>query len=739
MRKYEKFIIGIFIFTIAVQLTPLPNIKNILFWFSIMLLALSYLFGGYNLFKSGNSNKYVSIIAGFSFFTSLIILPSIIRLEFFSTYKFYPVFNIFFFIALSIYILIKRKSKDKIKDVRSTYIRSAIILIIVSFFCYSPVHFKPYRQIIILLNNGNIPLIGNMEMFNYTNKFDKAIKENDCEQAIYYAEKANQAGKTWLGITQEDIESSENISDFGHISGTYDNLYTAYNCKANAYFDNNAYIKALKYYKSAYNSLYECDYYSSYWQEERAISSNIIGLCYKKLQNYEYADSFFIMAIRNHEIGQNIQNRTLAFFYSNYAESLAEQFQYDYSNSLYNYSNEILLSDLNKTKNDIDLIDNYLCIVKNDIQTDSLNEAVAILEALFKLTAANSKSLATSKLYYGLVLSKRSNYLQANEALNQSLEIFTKILEPTDQNIAENHLAIAQINIALANYDLAKINLATGMEITIKNFGNQSARYANYLKTDAHLDKVIGNYKSSEQKLNQVLTIYNTEYGKRNSHLPEVLAGLADVEIVLAKYNSAKNHSDSSIAIASNHFSFEIPGVTNLINNTAYINYHLGLYRMADSLYRSSIAINNNYKLQSSTQTAIALNGLGLLKTNSKEYTTADSLFTKSIQLHKIIFTENHPLTAIVYLNYSVLKIKENKLQIAKEILNKSLEINKNFFSKEHDVYADIYVSFGDIAKQEKQRNIAKDYYQKALNIYLAKFELNHIKVLLVKDKLKTI
>lgn len=748
------------------QLLPDFTGKAALFGLAIWVLALSYLIGGYWLLNPKDNKKYfIPIVAGVAFATSLSVLPFTIRVRKESIFEILPLLNAGLFLGLAIYIIIRRNAENVVKLQKGVFIRSAIILTVVGFFSYTPVSFKPYRYILIALNNGNDYLVDNIQMFNYTEEFEDALESGDCERAIDNAEKANEAGKAWLGISSEENDNSKQVEDaikilesdstklppelnnllqnfssqsqLWKISGTFSNLYKAYKCKADEYYENNDYKQALNYYLKADKVLNACDHNSTYWDVEQAYSLNLIALCYKELYIYEYADSLFAEAIEKYLAVKDTIDSNVAIFYSNVAESMAEQLQFGYSNFLYKASIVILQRDTTNEENKKNVIENYHSLIKNHLQADSLEQALFFIEETFKQIDKASVNFCNTNLYYGLYFYKLSKYKRADEVLTECLDCYKKLLEPISQNIAENHLALAQVKIALAEYDLAKNNLDNGIKITTKNYGKNSARYANYLKAYAHLNKELGNYEKSEQEYYQVFETYINELGERNRKLPQVLSGLADLEIVLAKFGKAKAHSDSSMSIANYFINLKNPAATELINNAAYVNYCVGLYDVSDSLYQKTININNDYGLQSTAPTAIALNGIGLVMTAKGKYKVADSLFVQTLKLHKEIFTENHPFTAVVYLNYANLKIEENKLKQAKEMLAKSHDINKFFFDKGHDIFADIYFAYGDLAEKERQREKARDYYQKALNIYLDKFDEGHTRVKLTREKLK--
>lgn len=765
MKLYEKIVLGLVLFLFVAQLLPDFFGKSAFFALTIWWLSLSYLCAGYWLLNSKDIKKSaIPIIAGISFATSLFTLPFTIRIRFEPIFDILPLFNIVLFVGLGLYLLIKPKSKGLNQNYKRIFIRSAIILIVTGFFSYTPASFTPYHTILIALNNGNDKLISNIEMHDYMLEFEDAYKNGDCDRAIENAIKCKDAGLVWLGIPSVEDDISPQVEDsiemlksdsiylsseaddvrknysahsqLWKISGAFCNLYNAYRCKGNEYFNSYDYENALHYYIKADKELNARGDSLKYWEAEEALSLNQIAVCYKKLYNYGYADSLFIEAIDKYLTVEAMDGRDGAVLYSNLAESMAEQFQFGYSNFLYHEAIDILMFDNTNENNKKDIVQNYFGLIENHLHADSLHKAMFFIEETLKQVDRSTTDFCDANLFQGIAFYKLSQYERADEIMTKCLSCYKKSLEETDQKIAENHYALSQVKIALGKYQMAKKSLDTGIEITTKNYGKNTVRYANYLKAHAHLDRLLGNYVKSEQQCYQVLETYISELGEINQKMPEVLSGLADLETVLGKFGNAKAHSDSSLSIASYFVNLETPGVTSLINNAAYVNYNIGLYAVSDSLYKKTIKINNDYGLQSTASTAIALNGLGLVMTAKRKYQTADSLFAESLKLHKDIFTENHPSTGVVYLNYASLKIEQNKLNQANEMLNKALNTSSLFYDKEHDVFADIYVAFGDLAQKQKNADLAKDYYQKALDIYLVKFGEEHIRVTSTKEKL---
>lgn len=766
MKRYEKIILIFFAVAFGLQLFAFPG-KSSLLALSSWLLSLSYFIGGYWLFNTKeNKNIALSITSGIAFSTSVFFLPYLVWLNEEYYYNFLPIANGLLFIALGIYLFLNRKSVTNLQNLKFIFIRSLIILIVTSFFTYSPVSFKPYRKILYVLNNGRDYIQNNLLMFDYTEECEDAIEKGDCDRAIEYGLKANKEGKLWLGLKEEDIsnidkvnsflkrlqndstklptntsnplKSFSNKSELLKISGTYSNLYKAYQCKAGIEFDNNKFEDALKNYKIAHYYLTVCDKNSKYWDEEKSWSLNNIAFCYKNLSKFSLADSIFLKAIENYKTVKISADKGLAKLYSNLALSFSDELQFTNSNDLFQAANSILRKDTLNKDNKKDLVSNYNGLTKNYLQQDSLQNALFFVKRAFSFSDDNQEeSYCQTKFYNGICYFKLNQYHKAYSILKNCLQCDESQPKNNGQNIAECNLILSQVCIALAKYDDARKYLKKGIEITKNNFGHNSPRYANYLKALAYLNKITGDYVTSEKQYNTVIKIYSSELGYRSNKLPLVLSGLADLDITLSNLNLAREHSDSSLSIAAIYLPLTYPSTTYLLNTAAYVDYCLGLYKPADTLYRRVITINKKCGHETDAATAIALNGLGLIETAKKNYYKADLLFKQSLILHKAIFSDNHPLTAIVYLNLGGLLIQEGKLIDAEEKINKAMQIDKQFFKKDHDIFADIFVALGDLSKKNKQIVVANDYYKKALDIYIKKFDNKHWKIITTRQKIK--
>ena len=751
MKILEKILVPFFIATFLLRIFELTSTIGFLA-LSTWLLSALYFVGGYWLFKSDKESSGVfAILTGIVFSSSLLNMPFLVVRNMASYFNFIPIANGLLFLALVIVFFKSKNMSASPLNIKGSLIRSFFILVISAVFTYIPLSFKPFKALIYSLNYGSPNVILDLKIVEYKEKSKHSLNQGNCDLAIRHCLNAVGYGQNWIGLTTgyefdsmrlEDVISkrdTSNRTEHKDIGQLYMNLFQALDCKAKELYTEGSYEEALDFYTKADDVIYYYLARSRVWMTELAHSKNRLAICYKRLQNFEYSDSLFLEAVNIYEETNDTLDINVAKFYTNLAKSLYERNLPEYSIIFNNESILILERDSSVFNYKTEIYDNYINLIQNYFRTDSLKEAKIVIDKTLKLTEKDSVSYCTASLYEGLYYFRSNQFGRAQSIVFDCLSCYKSRLESDHQNIAETYLLLSEIKVALAKYDEADSLINKGKEITIKNYGINSARYSNYLLVDANIKKIVGNYSESEDLFYEVLNSYNRELGSDNYKNSEVLSGLADLEVILGKFKQALIHSNNSLLIAEENENLKYPGSTWLINNAGYVNYSIGKFKISKSLYQNVLKINNEHQLDLSFTKAVAFNGLGLLKIVDNKFYEADTLFRQSLSRHLELFSENHPSTAIIYLNYSNLRIAENKLVEARDMLTKSLEINSNFFEKDHVIFADIFIAFGDLSKKEKQGKLAEQYYQKALNIYTDKFNYDHYKIEMIKDEIKNI
>ncbi len=770
MKKYEKrLLLAIAILFIVYLLFPIAHILSTPFFITLWVLAISYCTRSYWMFNTQTEKQtYLPLCAGIVFALAIITIPSAVQLQALEIYTYLPIPTILLTIGLGIYCLLYRKTAKLTVDTKYILYRGLILSIVCSFFLYTPETYRPYRKILIQLNQGNEFLTNNLLMMDYTYESDAAVDENNCDIAIDYALKANAHARKLIEKTEVEVqnyqtreiifnelnhdntvnystdavEMLENYTGESHlypIGRTYTTLYNAYSCKADNLYNQNNLKGALSNYLTAYKYLTTTEIKSQYWQEEKSRALNMIAICYKDLHKTELAAVFYFHAIDNYHkaTGQERIDVTASTYYNNLAALFSSQYEYETSNKIYNE----IITDLLQEKQTIEhqevIIKSYQAQTINYLAQDQLKQALQTIEKARKILQKNDPNYCNFRLTEALCQFRMNQFKDAEVTLNECIRCFEDTDPKPVSKIIESSILLGQIELALGQFKKAEKTLDTSLKLTAKTGGEHTDLYAYNLKVIGDLNKMLGQYQAAAQQYQTVLAIYDKNQGILVHNIPLTLISLSDLELIRGDLAKARLHIEDAKTMTLGKEQPTNLSHTNILNQMAHVAYHQGRVTEADTLYQKVIQITTKLDFTHSTQYAQALNGLGLVEMDRKKYSQADSLFREALALHQQIYSDQSPFTAQVYLNYGILHVREGKLADAATKLNRSYQINQEFFKADHPIFGDIAVALGDLAVKKGERDVAQQQYQKALTIYNKYFDTTHWKVRETQQKLK--
>lgn len=772
MKKYEKILLALLcVLILATLLLPSSIYLFVPTFFTIWLLGLSYFLGGHSLFYIAKEKEaYLPLFAGLSYGPAVITLSLSITLQQPDYFVYFPIPTLLLTVGLAIYILLKRKKGGIDKEIRMIFYRGLVLSLISSFFLYIPTSFTPYRKVLLALNSGDSNIAINIAMMDAAMESEAAFNKGDCEAAISYALASYQQGKRLIETTeteeeikqnrtsifntlkQEDIiefsdEARQMLSEYqgeDHlypINLTYINLYKAYICKGQGYYDQQQYQEALANFLTAYQYLTTPTIKSFYYQKEQAFAFNMIGNCYKNLNKIDLASAFYTLAITHYQTitNKNEVDVNSATFLHNLAVLLSNNYEFNASNQLL----QLITTSFPKEEQTPDpekqeaLLKSYQLQTVNYLAQDSLQQALTAIGHAQKLVKKESVASCDIQLTVALCQLRFNEYSQALTTLESSLSCLESHPPVHSMKIVENAVLMAQTYFALGQFEKAQHKLSTALDLIAKGRSNQADVYAYSLKLTADLNKITGKYATAAQQYQEALDIYNQAQLRFSHNIPLTLLSFSDLEVIQSNLSMAQAYVDQAHSYAITPENANSLSATQIYNQSAYVAYHRNHLTTADTLYQKTMRITANYNLPKSTVHAEALNGLGLIELNRKNYSQADKYFQESLILHQQIYSDKSPFTAQIYLNYGILNTREGKLAEAKGKLDQSLKINQQFFKTDHPVFGDLYAAFGDLAIKKGERDLAQQQYQKALAIYHKYFDSTHWKVRETQQKLK--
>ena len=735
MKRYEKVLILLVIISFALQFFVSNTSIKLFLFLSVWALAFSYIIGGYWILAAKESKKIsLSILAGLAFGLSIMPIPFIVKVIFSKWFYLFPVLNGALCLFLILYII---RSRNEIGiSMKNIFKRSIIILLISSFFIYVPyTSNKPFRHFLKMLNYGDKHIENNVLMFDYISDFQKAYKNNNCDEAINYALKAHKAGKLWLGVDEGENEVLDD-TEAHKIGITYLNLYKAYRCKADVEFDNKKFDNALQNYQIAHNYLLASQSSSAYWKEEEIWSLNNIAMTHRNLNQLSMADSLHVEAIEMYDSIVGKKNRDYALLLQNLGISQMSGANYQNSENMFLGAISILEKDSKNEKSREDLAKNYILLGYNFAWQGKFKEALTYADKAYQYAMDKSIELCQIKQLQGHCLLALNDFPKSELKLKESLSCFENNSKNDSYGIVECNFLLSKIKLMQAQYDEAESYISAGMKILENLHDTQRQNYVKFLDILADLKHTTGDYKEAESLCQQAIGIYEHSLNSEIFNLSVLKIKLSSLKIKLSKFDEAKQLYDETIPFILGSLESKNYQIIGLQNSLANVNYGLGNINTADSLFKNEINLNKQFGFENSLETAVALGGLANIEGGRGSYKTADSLFRKSLNMCEQIFNGNSPIIASVYLNYGIMQAKENKLEEAENNINIAMSMYKDIFKENHDVFADIYVAKGDIYEKRANAKLAKENYIRALEIYRAKFDEDHWIIIITKRKL---
>ncbi len=755
MGKYEKILFVLLFVGICVQVIHVGDEKALGFaflWLILWILTASYGIAGFWVLKGRTLNwPPLAVVAGIAMASSLFLFPFMI-LNLTNDWSYYlHAINAVFCLSIGVYLWVERRNKINLKPEIAIFIRSSIVLVFTSVFVYTPIEWKPFRTVLMVLSRGVETAQNNFLVYDYEELFRKSMDEGDCEAAIDFALKARTAGRAWLKIpfnekTQAEFEIEKWLksgsfktdisltqTDSSHLYTDEDNLnhmrsigtylYEAYECKADKEYEAGRYDSALLYYSVGHHYLNGYGRLWDNWMGENAWWARKMAFCYTELKQHAKADSMYTQAIDVYSgIEEDKKDYYMGLLISSYAQSLKNQSRYSKSNLHYKKALGHFAMDSASEKNRREIKRTFLKMASNYLGSDSLQLAfrMAIKATNVKVEPGDGLN-CLARRYIGRCNLRAYNFKKAESDFGEALACYKNSDDKGD--IPYCQLDLAQVQITLAKYKEAR---------AVLNEGKQSVSDAEdlgaFLEESASLYSLTSDYTLAENELREAIRLYENEMGKSAYQLVPVLASLAHLAIQLDRPAEAKLHIDRANALARTDGDYHSTYYMELRNTTGYVQYSQGNYAAADTSYIFLMKDLIQSKKEQGPIMAGVLDGLGLLALSRSNYAKADSLFGRSIRINGSLFTENHPVTAHVMLHQAQVFLKQGRLSEAESLLAKADAVNLKFLDPANDAFGNLLMAYDELAVLKKEEARAKEYFQKALVLFENKFGAQHWK-----------
>lgn len=316
---------------------------------------------------------------------------------------------------------------------------------------------------------------------------------------------------------------------------------------------------------------------------------------------------------------------------------------------------------------------------RNYISQGRYEEAEAVLNRSIKEkkvvneAAVRRLETSTSLLLFARLFDAQGKIEDALAMIETAYQMRKSSLPENDPRVYEPMLLRASIYRDLNCYKEAVEELEKGRELVEKAFGDESPRYAEFLR-DLSADLVSSSqYAKAEPLLRKALAIDESTFGKESGE------------------------------------------VSLDLNALGMFYIYQGKYAEAEPVYKRSLAITEKRFGPEHNDTAAALNNLAWLYVNQRKFADARPLIERGLAIRKKVLGDEHPVYARNLHNLANVALEERKFEEAQQLLEKVLKIQKAVLGTKHQ---DTIATMRDLAElfhQNKKYSEAEDLYRAVL------------------------
>ena len=299
---------------------------------------------------------------------------------------------------------------------------------------------------------------------------------------------------------------------------------------------------------------------------------------------------------------------------------------------------------------------------------------------------------------FGLALIEKAQ-AKYNVALSKQKSILKKRNNSNTNNnvdIARSLLEIANLEITLANFSKAELNISRAEEITTKNIGSDHPLNILLLRQKSLLETEKGNFSIADKHDKIILEKQIKSLGRNNVLVAATLSNIA---------NRMINNKKSALA--------------------------LPLLRESQTIYHTEFGPQSLKFATNLSHIASANLKLGAY-VKAKEMNNRSSSITK-----KILINNKHPLIAINLINQAKYLAAKKKYNESNQSFLDAQIIFETVYGSQHPKVAQLIAERADILMKQKQFSKAKTHYLKAINILKSYFKENNPLLLTVSEKYK--
>ena len=233
-------------------------------------------------------------------------------------------------------------------------------------------------------------------------------------------------------------------------------------------------------------------------------------------------------------------------------------------------------------------------------------------------------------------------------------------------------------------YVIALRHLRDLLELSRREYGEESPKTAASLNSLANLLGAMGRYEEAEPLFRQALEIGRETPGEGHPDYATGLNNLAALLVKTGRYGEAEPLFRQALEIGRDTLGEGHPDYATWLNNLATLLYETGRYGEAEPLFRQALEISRETLGEGHPDYATRLNNLAALLEDTGRYGEAEPLFRQALEISRETLGEGHPDYATRLNNVATLLANTGRYGEAEPLFRQALEVFRAALGDDH-------------------------------------------------------
>lgn len=358
-------------------------------------------------------------------------------------------------------------------------------------------------------------------------------------------------------------------------------------------------------------------------------------------------------------------------------------------------------------------------------------------DALKKILDLAPKMYGDDTPYANFYLTKLANsYLTHTDNFDKGREIMEKkpyqlLLEKR----SHTHRDYLPLNNAVVNYLDIIDDFKTALplaekaaEVQRNKYGEKDITYGRQLIRLAQIQVKAGKYKDADQNTQTALTIIRKQVSKNSVEYAEALASMAKIYGIMGLYDDAEDLLRSSQKIYDKLDIEDVTQMAKSVEEMAFLYVRIGKYAETEEILTKIVTEKERRYGKESHNLVTPLNQLANLYLIKGDYTQAEKSATRAKNIAQKVYGDKNLRTTESYHLLAKYNQEIGDLDMAKEWLEKVIEVQEKQLGLNHVELGHSYMELAIIRFQQNTKNIteAHQLIDKAKRIMRTNFDEKH-------------